>query len=379
MNDLIAELGGLHQELHDIVEEATDSSVSNTLDILLERVEKLDRASSKVWRRNHAHLYYKDFQQPPSGKDYLTQGPFPTVLRTSTSSAWINCSAAKLANYIEDGLDQQIICRTAEICSRCEAVFDAKRSEVMSCIEIANYQHGSHTLSDLLTDVDNLSIRSMQEIIRSKRPSPVGGTIIDGAFVVSGDEVMPNHIDRLARVLRMVDIIEGVKSLCAITQKAVSHMERANATPVAPLASGNSVFIGHGRDKSWLQLRNFIKETLRLPVTAYEEESAAGYEIYEHVKSRVCEAAIAFLVMTGEDAVIDSEDNEKRHPRLNVVHELGICQAMLGKERAITLLEKGCEAPSNIIGINHIPFEKGNIMSASEEIRRVLAREELLK
>ena len=81
--------------------------------------------------------------------------------------------------------------------------------------------------------------------------------------------------------------------------------------------------------------------------------------------------------MTGEDTLIDKEGKEKLHPRLNVVHELGICQIRLGQMRAIALVEKGCEVPTNIIGINYIPFEKGNILSASQGIRAVLERERI--
>ena len=95
------------------------------------------------------------------------------------------------------------------------------------------------------------------------------------------------------------------------------------------------------------------------------------------------EAAFALLVMTGDDEVkvVNGEDappDTHLYPRLNVVHEAGLFQGRLGFERAIVLLEEGCEEFSNIEGVTHIPFPKGTIRAAYEEIRQVLEREGLL-
>ena len=65
--------------------------------------------------------------------------------------------------------------------------------------------------------------------------------------------------------------------------------------------------------------------------------------------------------------------------RQNVVHEIGLFQGRHGWERAIVLLEDGCEEFSNLHGITQIRFPKGDIMAKSEEIRRVLKREGYLK
>lgn len=87
------------------------------------------------------------------------------------------------------------------------------------------------------------------------------------------------------------------------------------------------------------------------------------------------DAAIAFLVLTGEDEQADA----KLHPRMNVVHEAGLFQGRLGFTKAIILLEEGCEEFSNIEGLGQIRFPKGNIQAVFEEIRRVLEREGLIE
>jgi len=56
----------------------------------------------------------------------------------------------------------------------------------------------------------------------------------------------------------------------------------------------------------------------------------------------------------------------------NVVHEAGLFQGRLGFKKAILLLEETCEKFSNIDGLGYIPFPKGRIRAAFEDIRKVL-------
>ena len=51
----------------------------------------------------------------------------------------------------------------------------------------------------------------------------------------------------------------------------------------------------------------------------------------------------------------------------------------LGFERAIILIEEGCEEFSNIHGLGQIPFSQGKIRGPFEEVRRVLEREGIIK
>lgn len=86
-------------------------------------------------------------------------------------------------------------------------------------------------------------------------------------------------------------------------------------------------------------------------------------------------AAMAFLVMTGEDEQHDG----RSHARLNVVHEAGLFQGRLGFPHAIVLLEEGCQEFTNIAGLGQLRFPKGQIRSVFEDVREVLERESLLR
>jgi hypothetical protein len=137
--------------------------------------------------------------------------------------------------------------------------------------------------------------------------------------------------------------------------------------------TGTNVFIGHGRSHLWRHLKDFLEDTLHLSIDEFDQVSTAGIQTVERLSQMLNDAAIAFLVMTAEDEQKDGKQRE------NVVHETGLFQGRHGFKRAIVVLEEGCEKFSNIAGLGHIPFPKGNIMAAFEDIRRVLEREGLLR
>jgi predicted nucleotide-binding protein len=147
---------------------------------------------------------------------------------------------------------------------------------------------------------------------------------------------------------------------------AESRAEALSKTP--------RVFIGHGRSAEWLKLKDFLVDRLKLTYEEFNRESPAGYSTKERLQQMLRTSDFAFLVMTSEDEHADGT----RHARENVIHEIGLFQGARSFERAIILLEQGCEEFSNIAGITQIRFPQGFIMASSEEVRKVLEREGLL-
>jgi len=137
---------------------------------------------------------------------------------------------------------------------------------------------------------------------------------------------------------------------------------------------GTNVFIGHGGSPVWKDLKDFVQDRLNLPWDEFNRVPVAGFTNIARLSEMLDAAAIAFLVMTGEDEQADG----KLNARMNVVHEAGLFQGRLGFTRAIVLLEEGCEEFSNIHGLGQIRFPKGNIKAFFEEVRQVLEREGLI-
>ena len=131
------------------------------------------------------------------------------------------------------------------------------------------------------------------------------------------------------------------------------------------------VFIGHGRSQQWRDLKDHLHDLHGYTVEAYEIGARAGHTIRDILESMLEKSSFAVLVLTGED-----EDNiGKIHPRLNVVHELGLFQGFLGFSKAIALLEDGTEEFSNIHGIQQIRYNKGNIRETYGDILATIQRE----
>lgn len=132
-----------------------------------------------------------------------------------------------------------------------------------------------------------------------------------------------------------------------------------------------TIFIGHGHDDQWRDLKDHLHEQHGFDVVAYEIGPRAGLTVKDVLESVLTESSIAFLVMTGEDIHTDGE----MHARENVVHELGLFQGHLGFERAIALVEKGVREFSNILGVNQVRFSKGNIRETYGDVLAVIRRE----
>ena len=137
---------------------------------------------------------------------------------------------------------------------------------------------------------------------------------------------------------------------------------------------GTNVFIGHGRAAAWRELKDFVKDRLQLRYDEFNRIPVAGITNISRLNEMLDAAAIAFLILTGEDERADG----KQQARMNVIHEVGLFQGRLGFTKAIILLEEGCEEFSNIQGLGQIRFPVGEIAAAFEQVRLVLEREGLL-
>jgi predicted nucleotide-binding protein len=131
------------------------------------------------------------------------------------------------------------------------------------------------------------------------------------------------------------------------------------------------VFIGHGRDPQWRDLKDHLHEKHSVDVETYEIGPRAGLTIKEVLDDMLTSSSFAVLVLTGED--LDAEG--VAHARENVIHELGLFQGRLGWRRAIALLQEGVAEFSNIHGLTQIRFGKGHIQETFGEVLATIRRE----
>jgi hypothetical protein len=132
-----------------------------------------------------------------------------------------------------------------------------------------------------------------------------------------------------------------------------------------------TVFIGHGGDSQWRDLRDHLADQHGVKVVAYEIGPRAGLSVKEVLQRMLKEASFALLVLTAEDLHADGE----LHARENVIHELGLFQGRLGFTRALALVEEGMREFSNILGVNQVRFPKGRIRETFGDVIAALRGE----
>lgn len=143
------------------------------------------------------------------------------------------------------------------------------------------------------------------------------------------------------------------------------------ARPITISRTVPRIFIGHGRDSQWKDLRDYLRDKQGFEVEHYEIEPRAGRQIVKVLDSMLSRSNFAILVMTAEDRI----PGVGKMPRANVIHELGFCQGMLGHQKSIVLLEKSAKLFTNYGGVQWVPFAKGRIHETYGELLAIIKRE----
>lgn len=365
----------VRQDLIDIVRklDATlDSPIVKKLEETGERLKKVgndaDRAFSGSWMGDHSTIYYKGLKQPPPGASFDPEW----WLVYGVQDGWLiyDPHELKLLMYKNAEIeDRDALDRSVE--SIRDSFADSK-SAIVSCLSVYAERTSDRFLDEIRSELENKNLPSRSTFIELRRPKSFFSR--DTSAVSQGQRIPP-HMHILSEAFRIVAILDANRHLRRLAANAAAHLDRIQSMTETRTKTGSTVFIGHGRSQLWRQLKDFIQDRLRLPYDEFNRVSPAGTTTVARLESMLNEACFAFLVLTAED----EQSDFTKHPRMNVVHELGLFQGRLGFSRAIILKEEGCAEFSNIVGLTHIPFPSGNIQACFEQIRQVLEREGLLK
>jgi predicted nucleotide-binding protein len=158
------------------------------------------------------------------------------------------------------------------------------------------------------------------------------------------------------------DVFESSKATAALPLPA---------PPPPPEPTPVTVFIGHGRNPEWRDIKDALVDKHGYRVEAYEVGARAGHTIRDILDEMMTKSSFALLVMTAEDETADGD----MRARQNVIHEAGLFQGRLGFARAVAVVENGVEVLSNLDGVQQIRFPRGHVASAVGEILATLRRE----
>lgn len=319
----------------------------------------------------HARVYYRDLESPPANDMFSKE--WGLMMRSDTP--W--------TAYSEDQVRKMILKRTPEIDldklkEKSDSVrsFTFEKKESLSSILSSALEVASDSyLEKLAKTVQDTSAPSATTFAR-QYISTGAQMSRDSAAIDQGLKVAP-HQQLSAEVQAIEAPYLCARSLAKNAKAAAAHLRRrpSNEVPMkSAMQLGSRVFIGHGRSPQWRELKEFLQDRLGLQVDEFNRVPVVGTTTVARLSQMMDNAAFACLIMTAEDEMADGATAA----RANVIHEVGLFQGRLGFERAIVLMEEGCEEFSNITGLGQLRYPEGRIGAIYEDLRQVLEREGML-
>ena len=371
MSDSSTELLQIAEIMDQLATRSQQEEIQQPLARLKHSAEEIGKAWSGSWLGYHAHVYYRGLQPRPPGAHFSQEWGFKAVEFHSTSGHWDEFDAEFIKKTIHERAGNPDL-RPAQILDE-EALDDIRmqKSTLYSILDVELAYSDSPFLVQIKEQTDRLVTQTGQDIIDRWMPEQIRSR---DQLALDQGRWTPPHFSVLSQVEAIEHTFYIGMRLEELTKQTGTHISRQRRQRPSLEADGTRVFIGHGHSSVWRELKDFIQDNLGLPVDEFNRVATAGISITDRLSEMMNNAAFAFLVLTGED----EQPAGLLHARMNVIHEAGLFQGRLGFERAIVLLEDGCEGFSNINGLVHISFPKDHIRSTFEEIRRVLKREGIL-
>ena len=342
------------------------------LDALKAAAIAVGKTWSGSWLGYHANVYYAGFQLPPPGAEFSIEWGFSSTLGQRIYGDWQEYSYDHVVQIIHGIAENPNIDQHHVAAREAKELFEEVRNSTLSLVH-ANYDLDTGKfLQALVKDIEEARIPSRDDLIDYWRPS--GFVSFDRKAIEKGFRT-PAHLAILAEVYEIKFHFSSCQKLEINIGRVAKHLQNVEKRSMRESRVGTHVFIGHGHSRLWRDLKDFVSERLELPWDEFNRVSTAGVTNASRLEQMLDQACIAFLVMTAEDE--DAEGNFQA--RMNVIHEAGLFQGRLGFEKAIVLLEEGCQEFSNIHGLGQIRFPKGNIEAIFENVRRVLEREGIIE
>ena len=370
MDELNEELLAIADALDPLVERGRQPDVQEPLGRLEDAANEIGKSSSGSWLGYHANVYYEDLRPRPAGAHFSQESGLGYTSVSDTTGDWVEFDREVVEAAIHERAGHPDMEASDQLREEAAREFETQKLNVLSLFESVGST--DNFLARLAGDLENLRILDSAALIHAWRPS--GEFVSSDILAISQSRWTPPHVSVLARVVAVRQALDAVERLGTLAREAGSHLVRRQRRARRFEIVGINVFIGHGRSPIWRELKDFLQDRLHLPVDEFNRVPVAGVANTQRLLEMMDAAAIAFLVLTGEDEQPDGQ----MHARMNVIHEAGLFQGRLGFARAIVVLEEGCEEFSNIAGLGQIRFPRGNISAVFEQIREVLEREEVL-
>ncbi|UPL20168.1 TIR domain-containing protein [Alcaligenes faecalis] len=344
------------------------------IDRLLSAAEKVGRSWSGSWLGYQSRVYYEGFDDPPPGAHFSIEwglySGYDSVGLCSVGN-WREYPFQDVIKYIESDAGNPDLGSLKKDSNEAIDLVDDVKSNVLSLLHSKKSLEEDNFLQKLISKLEELKAPSQEDFLKNAVPK--------GQFSTRDQRVEHKIITPPHKQVECISygILAGfatAKEVKKILLRISNYLGNMEDKMEKTARIGVNVFIGHGRSSDWRDLKDFINERLSLPWDEFNRVPVAGLTNITRLAQMLDQSCIAFIVMTAEDEQADGS----HHARMNVVHEAGLFQGRLGFEKAVVLLEEGCEEFSNIQGLGQIRYPKGKISAIFEDVRRVLEREGII-
>lgn len=140
----------------------------------------------------------------------------------------------------------------------------------------------------------------------------------------------------------------------------VEQEEPSPTTATARRDERTKIFVVHGHDTTALEQLELVLRRLGLDPYILQNNDGESKTLIEALEQRIYkEAAFGIVLLTPDDyGYPKNKTDEDRQPRArqNVILELGMVLASLGRERMVLLKKGALEMPTDVSGIIYLEF-----------------------
>ena len=134
------------------------------------------------------------------------------------------------------------------------------------------------------------------------------------------------------------------------------------AIATAPKHAKTKIFVVHGHDTGALEQLELVLRRLGLNPYILQNNDGESKTLIEALEQRIYkEAAFGIVLLSPDDfGYPKSKTDEDRQPRArqNVILELGMVLASLGRERIVLLKKGALELPTDVSGVIYLEFNE---------------------
>ena len=283
MLDSRTELLGLADTLSELAERGRKDRIQQPLQLLASAVGDVEKAWSGSWLGYHANVYYRDLGPPPPGAHFNKEyGINPSFTRGSTGD-WVEYNAEHVQNTIYEAAGNPNIADALTYRDEVASLFDVRKMDILSIIDVELKNSGSEFLGDLQEKVSEVSLATDIEVLYALRPKQ---TVSRDTNALGHGFWTPPHISIKATILSIQHAVGATGNLSKFARLTASHIARERQATSRP-ASGKRVFIGHGRSPLWRELKEFVEDRLKLPADEFNRVPIAGVSNKERLSADV--------------------------------------------------------------------------------------------